>query len=290
MKEKTLTYAGTAIIALLLITCTIAFISNSKNKRNYNEEKIRNESISSQKFLVSQELDKVKSEMAALTTKKQSEDKALAETDLKMAEAEKSISNLSRENGSLLKDKNVLVQLQKSKNDLDNAYEDLKLKQETASSRIKELENTAILLDAQKKELSKIIANAEEYRISNMEIYGSKGNKKDKLTFLARKTKKLNLIFDVPQGLNKPISINIITPDGKMITPEAKSFSSFIDPGVDYLTASLSTIPASTPGKLNNSKRVILAYTPEEKLNAGEYKIQIFCNGRNIGICRLRLR
>lgn len=290
MKEKTLKYAGRSIIVLLFITASIAFVSNSKNKRNYNEEKIRNESISSQKLLVSQDLDKVKSDMDALTTRKLAEDKALAERNSKLAEAEKRISDLSKENGSLLKDRNMLVQLQKSKNDLDNAYKDLKLKQENASSRIKELENSAILLDAQKKELSEIIANAEEYRTSNMEIYGSTGNKKDKLTFLAQRTKKLNLIFDVPQSLNKPISINIITPDGKTITPEAKSFSSIIVPEVDYLTASLSPIPPSTPGKLNTSQKVIIVYTPEEKLNAGEYKIQILCNGRNIGNYRLKLR
>jgi hypothetical protein len=290
MKEKILKSAGTSIIVLLLITTTIAFVSNSKNKRNYNEEKTKNESISSQRLMVSQELDKAKSDMAALTTLKLNEDKAMAETDSKMAEAEKRIANLSKENGSLLKDRNALAQLQKSKNALDNAYEDLKLKQKTASSRIRELENSAIILDAQKKELAEILANEEEYRISNMEIYGSRGTGKDKLTFLARRTKKLNLIFDVPQGLNKPFSINIITPDGKTITPENKSLSSLIEPEVDHLTASLPNIPPFAAGKPDASQRVTMAYTPEEKLNAGEYKIQIFSNGKNIGNCRLKLR
>ena len=149
---------------------------------------------------------------------------------------------------------------------LDRAYADLKLKQETASSRIKQLENSEILLEAQKKELSENLVNAEKNRTSNIELYGSRGNKKDKLTFLARRTKKLNLIFDVPQSLNEPITFNITTPDGKTITPEDKTLTSSIKPDSNYLTASLSSIPPSTPGKLFSSQKVTMAYTPKRKV------------------------
>ena len=86
----------------------------------------------------------------------------MATTDSKLAEAEKRIAHMSKENSSLMNDRNELVQLQKSKSDLDKVYEDLKLKQETASSRIKELENSTIVLDAQKKELSENLARCRE--------------------------------------------------------------------------------------------------------------------------------
>lgn len=290
MKEKTQKYAGTTIIVVLLITGTITFISDSKNKRNYNEEKLKNESIYSQKQQFSQKLDKVKSDIAALTTKKEAEDKLIAETDSKLAEREKTISQMSKENNSLIKDRNELVQLQKSKSDLNNKYEDLKLKQETASFRIKELENSTIILDAQNKELSENLADAEKYRTSNIEIYGSRGNKKDKVTFIARKTKKLNLTFDVPQILNEPISIKIITPEGKIIGPSDKAITSSIRPDLNYLTASLSSISPIIPVNINSSQKVTISYSPEKILRAGEYKIQIFSNGKNIGNCRVSLR
>jgi len=286
MKEKTLINAGIIIIVILLITTTIAFMSNLKNKRNYNEEKLQNESISSQKNQVSQELDKVKSDMAALTTKRESEEKELAETESKLAETEKRIAHMSKENSSLMKDKNELVQLQKAKSDLDKVYENLKLKQETALSRIKELENSAIILDAQKKELTGNLANAEMYRTDNIEVYGSRGNKKDKFTFFARRTKKLNLNFDVPQSLTEAISFKIITPAGTTITPEDKSLTWLIEPEPKNLTASL----LSVPGGFDASRKVALTYTSKDKLNSGEYKIQIFSNEKNIGNCRLKLR
>ncbi len=269
---------------------TFAFISNSKNKRNYNAEKRQNESISSQKLQVSQDLDKAKNELAALTTKNESDNKELAKADTKLSETEKRIAHLTKENSSLVTDRNELEQLKKSKSDLDRAYADLQLKEETASSRIKDLENSEILLEAQKKELSENLENAEKYRTSNIELFGSRGNKKDKITFLARRTKKLNIIFDVPQNLSEPIGISIKTPDGKTITPEDKTLTSTIKPDPNYLTASLSTIPASAAGKLFSSQKVTMAYTPKEKLKAGEYTIQILSNGKNIGNCRLILR
>ena len=154
MKEKTMTNAGIAIIVILLITSTIAFISNSKNKHNFNEEKSQNAALTSQKVEVSQELDKVKGDLAALTTKEETSEKALTDIASKLVEKENRIAHISKENSSLMKDKEELAQLQKSKSDLDKVYEDLKLKHETASARIKELENSAIVLDAEKKELT----------------------------------------------------------------------------------------------------------------------------------------
>ena len=221
-----------------------------------------------------------------MTTKKESEEKALAETNSKLAETEKKIAYISKENSSLVKDRNELVQLQKSKSDLDKVYEDLKLKHETAVTRIKELENSAIIMDAEKKELTGNLTNAETYRTDNIEVYGSRGNKKDKLTFIARRTKKLNLNFDVPQILTEAISIKIITPAGKTIIPDDKSLTCVIKPDSGNPTASLSFVP----GEFDASRKVTLTYTPKEKLNSGEYKIQIFSNDKNIGNCRLMLR
>ena len=286
MKEKTWTYAGTIIIVVLLITTSVAFISNAKNKRNYKEEKLRNETVSQQNQQVSQELDKVKGEMAALTTKKESEDKEMAQTESRLTKTENRIAYISKENSSLMKDKDELAQLQKSKSDLDKVFEDMKLKQETASSRIKELENSAILLDAQKKELSGKLADAEKYRTDNVQIYGLKGNKNEKVTFLARRAKKLHLSFDIPQNLTEAISFKIITPSGTTISPENKSISWLVKPDSGNLTASLS----SFPGEFDASRKVALTYTPKEKLKKGEYMIQIYSNDKNIGNCRLRLR
>jgi myosin heavy subunit len=286
MNQKTLTIAGAAIIVLLLITTGIGFISNSRNKRDLKAEKLQNESLVSQKQLVSQDLDKAKSDLAALTTQKETAEKALADSESKIAEKEKRISSLSKDNKSLMKDRKELADLKESKNALDKAYADLKLEQASALSRVKELENSAITLDAEKKELAGKLADSEMHRTDNVEIYGSRGNKKDKLTFYACRTKKINLNFEVPKNLTEVITFKIITPAGTTITPEDKSLSWTIERNLRNLTASLSSVT----GEFESSRKIVLTYASKEKLIKGEYKIQILSNERNIGNCRVLLK
>jgi myosin heavy subunit len=285
MKEKTLIYVGAAIIVLLLITTGIGFHSNSKNKLALKEETQQKESVISQKQLVSEELDKAKSDLADLTNKKETAEKALADAQSKITDKEKRIASMSKENKSLINDRKELATLKESKAALDRSYEDLKMKQETALSRVKELEDSGILAETEKKVLSGKLAASEMYRTDNTEIFGSRGNKKDKLTYNACRTKKINLNFEVPQSLTETISFKIITPAGTTITPEDKSLSWTIEQNSWNYTASLSSV-----GEFEVSRKVVLTYTSKEKLKSGKYKIQIFSNDKNIGNCRVKLK
>ncbi len=286
MKDKTFTYVSVAIIVILLAIAAISIISNSKNKRSLKEEQAQNESVVSQRNQVSQNLEQAKSDLASLTTKEAETEKFLKDAESKLAEKEKSISRLSRENGSLMKDKKELEELKKSKADLDKAYDDLKLEHAASLSRIKQLEDNAIAQDAEKKELSEKLGKSETYRMDDVEVYGSRGNKKDNPTICARRTKKLNLNFEVPQSLTEAISFKIITPSGTTITPEDKALTWKVEGSNQNLTASLSYVS----GEIENSRKVTLTYLAKEKLSGGEYKIQIFSNNINIGDCRLKLR
>ena len=286
MKNRTLTFTGVVIIILLLIATVIATISNSKNKRSLNEEKIQKETLASQKLQVSQELDKVKNDLTTLTTKNEASEKALSEAETKLADKEKRIAYLSKENGSLMKDRNELAQLTREKSDLDKSYADLKIERDASRARIKELEDSSIKLDAEKKDLEVKLADANMYRTDNIEIYGSRGNKKDKLTFYACRTKKINLDFDVPQSLTQAISFKIITPSNETITPEDKALTWVITQDPRNFTASLSY----ASGEFEPARHIVLTYTSKEKLKSGEYKIQIFSNDQIIGTCRVKLK
>jgi hypothetical protein len=109
--------AGSAIIAILSITTGIALISNSRNKRNFSNEKLLYETLTYQKLEVSQELDNAKSDMGAITYKEDAANKALAKAESAIAEKERRIAYMSKENASFMKDKNELVQLQKFNNE-----------------------------------------------------------------------------------------------------------------------------------------------------------------------------
>ncbi len=287
MKTKTLTLAGSAIIAILLITTGIALISNSRNKRNFNNEKLQNETLSSQKLQGSQELAKSKSDLEAITSKEDVANKALAKAESSIAEKERRIAYMSKENASLMKDKSELAQLQKSKKDLDIAYSDLKMEHQAALSQIKNLENSALIADADKRELVSKLESSRKNRIDNIEIFGSRGNKNDNLTYKARRIKDLNLNFDSPLGKNDNLSYKIITPSGTIISPEDKLSSWLVvDHSPQKMTASLS----SASGDPENLRQIVLKDKDRDKLKSGEYTIQIFSNDKNIGSYRLKLR
>lgn len=287
MKTKTLTVAGSAIIAILLITYGIALISNSRNKRNFNNEKLQNATLTSQKDQVSQDLDKAKSDLGAITSKDAAANKALAKAESAIAEKERRIAYISKENTSLMKDKNELVQLQKSKKDLNIAYSDLKMEHEAALSQIKNLENSALIADADKRELISKLESSKKNRIDNIEIYGSRGNKKDKLTYKARRIKDLNFNFDSPLGKTDEISYKIITPSGTIINPEDKLSSWLV---VDHSPLKMTASLSSASGDPENLRQIVLKDKERDKLRSGEYTIQIFSNDKNVGSYRLKLR
>ena len=196
------------------------------------------------------------------------------------------IALLSKELSSLKEGMNLLAQLQGKEGVMDKAYLNLKIEHETELSHVGELQNTILVLNTESKDLTDRLEKSERYKLDNIEIYGSGGNKNDKLTYHASKIKKINLSVDVPQSLTETISFKIITPTGLTIIPEDKSlaWSNVLDS--KNLTASLSSVS----GNFENSRKVMLTYTPRKKLPSGEYMIQIFSNDKNIRTCRLKLR
>lgn len=277
---------GIAIIILLLLLTAGGFYFNSKNKKNLNAEKLRTESLLSEKLQVQKELDKIKNDMASLLTKSQASEKELAESQASLSDKEKRIAYLSRQLSSQNKSKSEMEELQKEKAALDNSYASLKSEYDKLAAQGQDLKNSLASLEAEKNELTKKIDNAALYETDNFMAFGSRGNKKDKLTFWACRTKKLNLNFEVPQSLTEEISFRVTTPSGKVINPEDKSLTWKITQDPRNFTASLSMLS----GEFESSRQVVLTYQSKEKLERGEYKIQILCKDVNIGNCRLKLK
>jgi hypothetical protein len=283
MKTKSLIFAGGAIVVLLLVIATISSISNAINKRNLNDEKFQMESLITQKNQVSGELDKVKSDLATVTAKNLTTEQNLSDAKSKLDQKARSIVFLNK---SLIQSKNEIDQLKQSNTGLNKSYEELKLKDESAQSRIKDMERSAIAMDAEKIILTSKLNDAEKYRSDNMEIFGSKDNRKDKTTYLARNAKKFNISFEIPQSLTEEMTCKIVTPSGKIISPDNKSLTWLVKPDSNKITASLS----SFSGESDKAKMVMVTYKSNVKLAPGIYEIQMYSsNGKNIGNCRIKL-
>jgi len=282
MKERTVTYVGAVIIALLLISTIFAFVSNSKNKRDLNAEKLRTESLLSEKLQNEQELAKLKADFSGLQVKSDANDKLLAETNQQITDINRRIRALSGENVNLRASKKELEELQVVKDSLDKEYDKLKLNQEKLVTQNDDLQNSIKALETSKSDLIEKLRINETYDADNFYAYGSRG-KADRLVFRA---KKLNVNFEVPQSLTEAISFKVLTPSGTTISSDDKALTWTISQDERNFTASLSAVT----GESEPSQQVSLNYASKKRLAPGEYKIQILCSDQNIGNCRLKLK
>ena len=285
-RQKTVTYVGAIVIALLLIGMVFTSVSTSKGKRNLNAEKQTSEKLLSEKLSVEKELAKLQTDFSALRQKSDANTKMLAETNIKIADSEKKINSLSGENRSLRANRKELDELKKTKADLEKESSQLKSDYDKLMAQNKDLQNSLSSLETEKKNLVLQLENAQKVNTDNFLVTATRGKKAEKIVIKASRTKKLNLTFEVPQSLTEAISFKIVTPSGTIINPDDKSFTWTFPLDSRNFTASLSTVT----GEFEQSRQVVLNYVPKEKLAKGEYKIQILCGSNNIGNCRIMLK
>ena len=286
MNQKTITYVGAGIIAILLLGLILSIGINVKNKKNLRNEKTTSEARLFEKQKVEEALAKLKTEFSVLEQQRDANDRLLNESNLKIAENEKKINSLTGENRSLRANTKELAELKKTKDELDREYSQLKSDNDRLLTQTKDLQNYLNALEAEKNSLTAQLEKAQLYNTDNFLVTATRGKKTEKIVIRASRTKKLNMAFEVPQSLTETISFKIVTPTGSTINPDDKAMSWFFPLDSRNLTASLSSVT----GEFEQSRQVVLNYASKSKLVKGEYKIQILSNGNNIGNCRLMLK
>jgi myosin heavy subunit len=284
--SQTKNIIGIVLIIIFMLLAALGFIMNSKSKKNLNAEKLRSESLLSEKLLVEKELERVKNDLASLQSKNEADEKTLAELRSQITDKDRRIASLSRQNNTLTNDNAELAAIKQAKENLDNEYAALKNDYERLVAQKDEMQKSISALEADKENLEAKLEEMNLYDSDNFMVYGSRGKKKEKLTFWACRTKKLNINFEVPQSLTENINFRITTPGGSTVTPENASLTWDFAPDPRNFTASLSSVS----GDFEQSRTVSLTYASKEKLPKGEYKIQILCNDITIGNCRVRLK
>lgn len=285
-KQKVVTYVGASVIALLLIGIFFTVGSNLKNKRNLDAEKLAYEKLLSEKLMIEKELASQMTNFSSLKVKSETNAKLLVETKIKLAENEKKINALYGETRSLRATKKELAELQKTKADLEKESSQLKSDYDRLLAQSKDLQNSLSSLEAEKKNLTLQLEKAQLYNTDNFLVTATRGKKTEKIVICASRAKKLNMTFEVPQSLTEAISFKIVTPSGATINPDDKALTWSFPQDSRNFTASLSTVT----GEFEQSRQVVLSYASKAKLTKGEYKIQILCNGNNIGNCRIMLK
>ena len=282
MQNRNIIYIGGGIIVLLLGLTIFEFVSNSKNKKYLDAERMQTETLTNENQQVREELQTLKNELGSLTSLSDSTSRMLEKSEKTTKQGSNRIAALSRENKELNVSKIELEELLKSKSELEKTYADLQTEHEKALARIMDLESSLAATETQRNDVTGRLQKTELYNADNFLVTATRG-KKDKVVACARRAKKINMTFSVPQNLTDSVTYRIETPSGNALKPNVAFI--FSDQS-QYLVAGLSGFYHV----IQNPKQVSLTYLPEEKLEKGEYNIQLLSNGNNIGNCRLMLK
>ncbi len=289
VKEKTI--AGIAAVILLSAVIASAYYisTNSSLKSGLNSERLKSESLLSEKLALDKEINQLKEDISSLSGKNAQTDKLLVEAQIQLEEKEKVMAGLRKENATTKNLKKELAEIKEMKENLLRQVEALNSQNKTLAAENQQLQKTTAQLKEEKNDLLKQIefARAESLqKADNYQVDVLKNVKKDKLTYKAKRMKMMSVIIDVPKDLMKDISFTITTPDGKIINEKDKSLTWKKVNDTEYLLASL------TP--FNNdftvTHQIKLNYTPSSKMKAGIYKIGILNSDKNIGNCRVHLK
>ncbi len=281
-KDRIIAAASTALFVIALVGMIIIHDSNRSLEDMLNGAKLKNESILSEKLSLDKEIKNFKAQLAALQGKNKELDKYLATANADLAKREK---ELKAANGNKTSAKE-LANLKKMRGDLEKQISALTAQIAALETTNADFSSQLASLTAKNKELMANNELMKAFAANNYRVETSRG-KSEKLTVVARKTKKLKMGFDLPQTVVENIQFKIKTPEGKVIDKEEDGLTATIvdmEDGSD-LIASLEPM-----GDFEVTKRIEMKYEPKKKLSKGVYTIDIY-NGTNYMVsCQVELR
>lgn len=275
-----------AIVVLLFAALILAIGLNLGKSKKLKVERAAAELMAAEKKETGKKLASLENELGEMKKKSEENARSFETCNQKIADYEKKIGALAGSNRQLRVAEKELAELKKSKVMLESELASLRGDKESLSSQIEELTNKIKSQEIDKKKISDKLDEALRYDTDDFLVTATRGKKTERIVVCASRTKKLTVSFNVPQNLTDAISFSIKTPSGSVINPDDKTLSWYLQADPTELIASLSSVT----GDFEQSKKIVLSYTPRERLQKGEYRIEINSNGTNIGNCRIMLK
>jgi chromosome condensin MukBEF ATPase and DNA-binding subunit MukB len=285
-KERMIAAGTTALLVISLIATGLYYRSNQSLQGNLDKEKLKSESLLSEKLALSKEAEKLKADIESWKGKSAETDRLLNEALAQVGKLERTVSALNRDNANLARVKKELADLKQIRQDLEARLQALDEENRRNAQLAGDLNAELAALRVENAELKNNIRVFQADATNDFRVETLRGKKKQKLTVNAAKTRKLQVSFEIPQEMSENVKFTIVTPQGREIKSDDKSLSHRIVDDGRTLTASLS--PYS--GEFEVSRRVEMSYLPDKKLEPGVYKIRIYNGETFAGSCQLRLR
>ncbi len=256
--------------------------TNTSLETLLDNNRLKSETLLSEKLMLDKEIKDLRADINAQKGKSKALDAALSKAQMALEQKERELRNRSK-NEVKAKDldelRKIKTQLEAEKNEL---YSNLN---QVLAEKDRLIEALAAA-NSQNKSLNDKVSFMEALAINNMRVDATKRN--EKLTVVARKTRQLNMAFDLPQHLANDVQFKLRTPSGAMIdhTDAALSWHEVIGQQGEY-TASIELMQ---PGDLKVSKRMEMRYEPKDRLQRGLYTIDVYNGKTYVASCQVRLR
>ncbi len=274
------------VTAAALILSGIIFYSNRSLKDQLQKEKIRSETLLSEKLNLDKSIEKFKMDLTSLKGKNAQLDKVVKETSDQLAKKESEIRKLMAENASLADLKKKNAELEALRKNLEEQIASLNMNMEQMIAENKKYNDLLASMKTENESLTTHNALLEAMLADNYRIEALKG-KHDKLTVAARRTNKLMVSFDIPSEIGQGLYFKIVTPDGKELSSkdDKTAIINFYDENKNLMASLTGTASGS-----QNAKRAELIYKPEQKLTKGIYRFNVYNGKEYMGSIQLRLK
>lgn len=281
-RNKIIAATSTALFFVALIAMMIIHDSNRSLEEMLNGAKLKNEATLSEKLSLDKEIKNYKAQLASLQGKNAELDKYLATANADLAKKEKELKAA----GKYQSNTKELANLRKMRADLENQVSALIAQIANLEGANSDLTQQIASLTSKNQELKSNNDLMKAFAANNYRMEASRG-KSEKLTVVARKTKRLKMGFDLPQNVVENVQFKIQTPDGTVIDKQEDGLTATlmdIEDGSD-LIASLEPM-----GSFEVTRRIEMKYEPKKKLSKGVYTIDIYNGETYMVSCQVKLR
>jgi hypothetical protein len=278
---KLLAGVATALFFVSLIGFLNVYKINSSLEGNLKDQKLKSEVLLSEKLQLEKNLDKFRGDLNALKGLNADLDKELAATMVRLDTREAAYRKLQSQNTSLAGYKKQHETMVALKRELEETISGLNATLTKMQREQSDFTNTIAALEQRnqflQQELNRsLIASLDQPRIETLK------GKKERLTVMARKTKKMKVNVEIPADLNA-VTFRVKNPDGLILNENDGTIASRIveDP-------SLLADGAAVNGK--PVKKIEMEFNPSRKLAPGIYTIEILNDNEYVGSMQVSLR
>ncbi len=286
--KKTQVIAGTITAILFLSLISGMYYQYQSKIEAINclaQEKLKAESLLSEKLQLQKDIVDFRSQIDKLTGKNKDLDALLSKTKSDLDQKEKQVKSLIAENGTVKSLKKQLAEMKQIKTNLEKQMDDLNLAMNKLRKENDELNKTLAALRSENEQMAENIKILQGIAADDFRVEGVKG-KKAKLTVAAKKADKLIASFILPSDATSNVNFKVVLPNGEKVEKKEDGISYVYPDEDEELLVSLDDFR----GEMEVSKRIEMTYNPESKLKPGVYKIEILNGNTYMGSCQIRLK